>query len=357
MIISLICVILSGMKNIDLRTLTVEAKRELRKLSIRLHNRGKSKTDIADELGLRRMTVTTWLLDYKQTGKQVSQEKVRGRPKGDGRLLTPEQEKQIQQKIVDKTPDQLKLDFALWSAKAVKQLIHDLYGLSLAARTVRVYLFRWGFTPQRPIKRAYEQQPKQVAKWLEETYPLIRKKAKEEGAEIHWGDETGISNLEHYPRGYAPRGKTPVLVLSQSKRERINMISSITNQGKMLFMIYDEKFTAQVFIRFLEQLLKESTKKVFLVLDNLKVHHAHIVRDWLSDKTEKIELFFLPSYSPELNPDEYLNGDLKSQMSNGKPSRKKGDIEMKLKETMLFIKGEPERIKSYFKHHKIKYAA
>ena len=236
-------------------------------------------------------------------------------------------------------------------------MIKQSFSLDMPARTVRLYLNRWGFTPQRPVKRAYEQQPKQVKQWLDESYPLLKARAEEQNAQIHWGDETGLSSLEHYPRGYAPKGKTPVLTLSQSQRERVNMISSITNQGKVRFMIYDEMFTAQVFIRFMRRLIKGSTKKIFLVLDNLRVHHAKMVKEWLKDKKDKIELFFLPSYSPELNPDEYLNCDLKTRISTDKPTRKKGDMKIKLRKHMRSIQAQPERVKSYFKHKKIIYAA
>ena len=147
-------------------------------------------------------------------------------------------------------------------------------------------------------------QPEAVKQWLDKTYPVVHQRAQDEDAEIHWGDETGVSSQEHYPRGYAPKGKTPVLTLSHAKRERVNMISSITNQGKVQFMIYDDKFTAQVFIKFLKQLIKQSSNKVFLIVDNLRVHHAKLVSEWLKGHTEKIEVFYLPSYSPELNPDE-----------------------------------------------------
>ena len=251
----------------------------------------------------------------------------------------------------------MKLDFALWSIQAVQLLIKDEFSIELAYRTVCLYLSRWGFTPQRPVKRSYEQQPAKVQQWLDEEYPVIQQRAQDEGADIHWGDETGVSSQEHYPRGYAPKGKTPTLVLSHAKRERVNMISTITNQGKLYFMIYDDKFTAQVFIKFLQQLVKQSSKKVFLVLDNLRVHHAKLVKEWLEGQTEKIELFFLPSYSPELNPDEYLNCDLKRSMGADKPTRKKGDIAKKLDKHMNMLQQQPQRIQSYFKHKKIQYAA
>ena len=345
------------MKNIDLRALTPEAKAELRRVAVRLHKKEKGNAAIGRELGIRRSTINDWISDYERTGKIVRPERKRGRSVGQCRTLTPAQEERIQKDIIDQTPDQLKLSFALWSGPAVKQLIKQYFLIDMPIRTVRFYLSRWGFTPQRPVKRAYEQQPAQVKNWLDKTYPSIQARAKSENAEIHWGDETGISSLEHYPRGYAPKGQTPTLILSQSKRERVNMISSITNQGKVRFMIYDEKFTAQVFIKFMKQLIKGSTKKLYLILDNLRVHHAKIVKEWLKDRQDEIELFFLPSYSPELNPDEYLNCDLKAKISSDRPTRKKGDMTSKLHKHMRSIQSQPARVKSYFRHNKILYAA
>ncbi len=317
------------MKNIDLRLTTPEARTELRRVAIRLSKKGQSKKSISEELGIRRMTIISWIKKYEQTGRISNQERSKGRRSGTGRTLSPEQESSIQQLIVDKTPDQLDFPFVLWSNKAVKALILQEFGLEMPVRTVCLYLSRWGFTPQRPLKRAYEQQPKQVKEFLDHTYPAIKLQAKKENGEIHWADETGISSLEHYPGGYAPKGKTPVLTLSNASRERVNMISSITNQGKVRFMIYNNKFTAQVFIKFIKQLTKNATKKVFLILDNLRVHHAKLVKDYLKGKEDKIELFFLPSYSPELNPDEYLNCDLKARINTDKPVRKKGEMKAK----------------------------
>jgi hypothetical protein len=153
------------------------------------------------------------------------------------------------------------------------------------------------------LKRAYEQNPKAVQKWLAEEYPLMVEKAREESAEIHWGDETGLSNNSQHGRSYAPRGKTPAIRLC-AKKERINLISSITNQGKVRFMVYQDMMNAQTLIKFLERLIRDTDQKVFLILDNLRVHHSKAVKDWLDGREQKIELFFLPSYSPELNPDE-----------------------------------------------------
>jgi len=213
------------------------------------------------------------------------------------------------------------LKFALWNAQAVRALIKQLFLIDMAPRTVRQYLAHWGFTPQRPIKRAYEQRPQAVKLWLEEHYPAIQQRAKAEGAEISWADETAVSSVEHYPRGYAPCGKRPVLVLSQARRSRIKLISALTNQGKLRFMLYRESLDAHRFIEFLKRLCKEAQRKVFLIVDNLRVHHARKVTEWVEQNTERIELFYLPSYSPGLNPDEYLNADLKARMNAGEVVR------------------------------------
>ena len=203
---------------------------------------------------------------------------------------------------------------------------------------------RWGFTPQKPLKRAYEQRPAEVKKWLDESYPIIEARAKKEKAEIHWGDETGIRSDCQHGRGYSPKGKTPVIRLS-AKRSSINMISTVTNQGKVRF------------IQFIKKLIKGAKKKIFLVLDNLRVHHAKVVKKWLKDYKHRIALFFLPAYSPELNPDEYLNGDLKSGVHSKSPARDKESLTKKVRSHMKMLQRSPDRVKKYFKHRKISYAA
>lgn len=342
-------------ERIDTRKLEPAAREQLRKTAIRMHRQGQSQSAIARVLGIRRATVVSWLARYK-TGEGTKEAK-RGRPMGECRALTPEQEKRIRWDITDRTPDQLKLPFALWTAKAVRDYIKQSFLIDLPVRSVRRYLNRWGFTHQRPLKRAYEQKPEAVKKWLENDYPAIAARAKAEGGEIFWGDEIAVSSVEHYPRGYAPKGKTPVLVLSQSERERINLISAVTNQGTMRFMMYRENMTSEVLIRFMQRLIKDAGRKVFLVLDNLRVHHSKAVQAWLEEHREQIEVFFLPSYSPELNPDEFMNGDLKTRMNNSEPTRGGDHLRKKVISNLKSIQSQPHRVHSYFKAKSIAYAA
>lgn len=344
------------MEKIDARTITGKALELLRKQAIRICKTGKTQAEVAALLGVARLTVGIWWRAYQASPENGLKVKKRGREIGADRTLNESQAKEIRQLICDKSPDQYKLDFALWTRKAVQGLIHQHFKIVMPVRTVGDYLKRWGFTPQKPAKRAYEQQPAAVKKWLDEDYPAIAQKAKVEQADIYWGDETGVRNDCQHGRSYAPKGQTPVLRLP-AKRVSLNMISALSNQGKVRFMIYEENMTYQVLITFMKRLVKDAPRKVFLILDNLKVHHAIKVKEWLSEHTSEIEVFYLPSYSPELNPDEYLNCDLKDGVHSAPPSRTDKSLRTRVTSHMRKLQKLPNRIIKYFKHPRIAYAA
>lgn len=344
------------MNKVDARTLNQQTQYELRKQVVRLRKKGLSNQEISQIVGLCQSHVSTIWKKYERGGLDAIKPGLRGRRHGAQRELTAEQEAGIQTLLVDKTPDQLKLSFALWTRDAVRLAIKQIYGIDLPLRTITDYLKRWGFTPQRPTKRAYEQNPKAVEQWHQTVYPQIRAKAKQEKAEIHWGDETGIQNDAYNARGFAPKGTPPVVRINATK-SRVNMISSITNQGKVRFMLYRETMTAQVLITFMSRLIKGSDRKVFLILDNLRVHHSKIVKTWLEDNQDQIEVFYLPSYSPELNPDEYLNGDLKQSIRSGLPARSEKGLVKKTRSFMRKLQNRPKHVRNYFRHPKIAYAA
>ncbi len=294
------------MEKEDFRSLNDEARNPIRRQAIKMINEGVKKKDVALIFGVHANTTTNWVKSYRQNGIQGLKGLKRGVKSESKKLLSKNQEQQIQKMIYDVMPDQLKLPYALWTRKAVKELVEREFGIQIAITTMGDYLRSWGFTPQKPKKKAYEQNPKKVQQWLDEQYPSIKQKAKQENAEIHWGDETGVKNNCQHGRSYAPKGRTPVKK-HMSKRFSINMISTVTNQGKVACMIYTENMNADMFIKFLKQLIKGRNRKIYLILDNLRVHHSKLVKKWVSENKEHIELFFLPAYSPERNPDEYLN--------------------------------------------------
>lgn len=344
------------MEKIDARKLTTEAQQQLRYQAMRLRKSGRTYREIAEIVGVCPTTVSMWWRKFKKGGQKAIRIKKRGRPTGSCRTLTVEQEKVIQKSMRDKCPDQMKLPFALWTRIAVQRLIKQLWAIDMPIRTVGEYLKRGGFTPQKPLRKAYKQNPKAVKAWLNQEYPEIKKRARKETAEIHWGDETGLCNDSYHGRSYAPRGQTPAIKL-HPRCERVNLISSVTNQGKVLFMVYKNRMNSQTLIKFMKRLIKGAAKKIFLILDNLKVHHSHVVRDWLEEHKDEIELFFLPSYSPEMNPDEYLNCDLKAGVHSGTPARTKKELYGKAISHLRKIQKLSGRVKSYFKHPKIAYAS
>lgn len=344
------------MEKQDTRKLKPEVQQQLRNQAIRLRKSGRTYAEIAEIIGVHLTNVCKWWKAYERGGKKAVNHKQRGRPKGACRTLTKDQEKEIQAAIRDRCPDQLKLPFALWTRIAVQQLIAQLYSVHMPIRTVGEYLKRWGFTPQKPITRAYEKNPKTVERWLNEQYPGIAERAKSEKAEIHWGDETGLINNAYYHRSYAPKGKTPAIRMP-AKRERVSMISSVTNQGKVRFMLYDKAMNSQIMIKFMRRLIRSANRKVYLILDNLRSHHSKPVKEWLESHVKEIEVFFLPSYSPELNPDEYLNRDLKLSVHSGKPARTKAQLAKKTFRHLRKLQKLPGRVKKYFENPNIAYAA
>ena len=342
----------------DARTLPPKAQEQLRQQAIRLKRNGMSVVDIAAGVAVYRNTVAKWWKTYGREGPKGLKARPRGRRLGAQRTLLVEQETTIQRLICDKNPDQYKLPFALWTRQAVQELVKVRLRVRMPLRTVGEYLKRWGFTPQKPLKRAYEQRPAAVRQWLDAAYPAIVRRAKQEQAEIHWGDETGMRNDSQHGRRYAPRGHTPVIRLS-AKRASTNMISTVTNQGKVRFMIYSGSMNASRLIEFFTQLLKGENKKIFLILDNLRAHHAKPVQAWLAEgrNTKRIEVFFLPAYSPELNPDEYLNGDLKAGEHAKPPTRDTATLKKHVRAHMRMWQQSSTRVRHYFNHPNIRYAA
>lgn len=345
------------MEKENARKQTLEQLHERRKQVVRLYKKSIKIMQIVSMTGLSYPAVRATIDLFVVGGWPAIRPANRGRARGDGRSLSEVQEDTIRGTIIDKRPEQLKMDFFLWSRAAVGQLIGQEYDIKLHVRSVGKYLARWGFTPQKPIKRAYEQNPEAVQAWLEGEYPGIEQRAKKEGAEIHWGDETALVNTDVRGRSFAPAGKTPVAMTVGGTREKLSMIATVTNQGKTRWMIIDDAFDAEKLIEFLSALINDAERKVFLILDNLRVHHCKIVKAWVAERKDQIELFYLPSYSPQLNPEERLNADLKQEMGKRVPVRSKAKLREATSAHMMMLEQNPERVISYFKDRRVEYAA
>ncbi len=236
---------------------------------------GYSQAHVSKLFGFTPTTVSRYIQDYKKRGNESFSVVARGRKKGEKRKITESEEEAIKKIIQMKTPDEVSLDCVLWTRKAVREYINTTYSVKYAVRSMSDVLRRWGFSPQKPLKIAIQKDPIRVQKWLDEDYAQIKKQAIKERASIYWGDEMGLSSTDQRGRTYGKKGHTPSIKKTGS-RFRCNMIAAITNQGHMKWKVFKESFTVNVFIDFLRRLTYKAPKKVFLIVDNHKVHHAKI---------------------------------------------------------------------------------
>ena len=336
--------------------LSPEEQYLIRKNIVRLLKQGKPNSEIAEILGVSERHVRSVKKTYSEKGIEGLKPKKRGREKGKNLILTKEQEKEIQKILTDHTPDQLMFKECMWTRKNIAELILERYGIRIKPSTLGYYLGRWGFTVQRPAKRAYKQDQEKIDKWLNEEFPGITERAKIENAEIFFGDETNVQNTANYMRGYAPKGKTPV-VRTEAKKMKINMLSAISKRGMLRFVLYKDNMNADKLIDFMRRLVKSTNKKVFLILDNLKVHHAKKVTLWLEKHKSQIEVFYLPPYAPEYNPDELVNSDLKRSVGMKSSPRSEQELEHNVRSHLKKLQLNPSKISAFFLAPYTKYAS
>ena len=340
----------------DTRQLSDETLEAFRLRALRACAMGVSQTTVADVLGVARGTVCGWWNAYAQGGLGALPGDRTGRPQGSGRVLDDDQARHLQEVIDHHTPEQVGIAAALWTRRAVRDLIRQEYGCWVPVRTVGEYLRRWGYTSKRPRRHARGQDADEVREWVDSTYPQIEARAAREGADIHWGDETGLTGNDHPGRGYARVGQTPELPVSGDKA-RVNLLSTVTKDGELHFQVYTVMMDAALFLAFLERLVVGAARKVFLIVDPLPAHVAAAVQDWVWEHEDQIELFTLPVKTPERNPVEYLNNDLKGNVyATGLP-RDRQEMRTKLEEFMHHLADLPGRIMSYFRHPMTQYAA
>jgi transposase len=340
----------------DARELSDEVLQSLRLRALRGCELGYSETEVAELLGLSRETVSRWWAVYVEHGLEALPGERTGRPVGSGRTLNDGQAARLRTILNEKSPEEVGIASPLWTRRAVAELIHKEYGIDMPVRTVGEYLKRWGYTAKVPRRHAKAQDAEEVRHWLEETYPAIEERAAREDAEIHWCDETGAVADKQPRRGYAREGR-PATIEVPDPHIRMNLISTVSNEGSVHFMTYKETMTAARFITFLERLLGETTRKVFLIVDRLKAHEAKEVEVWVARHRDRIELFFLPRYAPERNPDEYLNNDLKGRINATGLPGDKGKLRSRIQGFMIKLLHLPERVRTYFQHPCVQYAA
>jgi transposase len=340
----------------DARQLSDDVLEALRLRAIRGCELGFTEADVAALLGVSRETVSRWWSAYTRHGPDALPGDRTGRPVGTGRTLSDEQAAHIRDLIDHHSPEKLGIPAPLWSRRAVRDLIRKEYGIAMPVRTVGEYLRRWGYTAKKPRRHARDQDPEEVSEWLNETYPALARKAGDEGADILWCDETGVAADAFPGYGYAREGRPATLEVPKP-HIRINMISAISNDGLLRFMTYRGSMNGALFLEFLKQLLRGATRKIYLIVDRLKAHDTAEVRRWLAEHKDRIEVVPLPTYSPELNADEYLNNDMKGNVKAFGLPHDKEELSAQIRNYMRKLLRLPGHVMSYFLHPCIAYAA
>jgi transposase len=342
---------------IDIRVLSPEEQAFMRNHIALKFGRGDRCPKISADLNVQLHYVERVCLSVKLNGEKAIALKKMGRPVGSNEVLTSEQEELTQNLLIETTPDVHGYNGFLWDNGSIKQLIKDKFCIEIRRTTLDNYLKRWGFTPQRPVIYNRQQNEAAVEKWLTEEFPAIKERAKAEGGEVFWGDETGVQNECNYVRGYALKGKTPVVKLSHNNKYRVNLISAISNRGKLRFTLYEDNMTQQKLITFCKRLIKTVGHKVFLMLDNLKVHHGKLFKKWLEENQSQIEVYYLPSYTPERNPDEYFNGTLKREIEKHGNCKSKKEFFKNARRAAFTIQNDRQKVANLFKAKHISYAS
>lgn len=320
---------------------------------------GFTQVQVAEALGVGERQVRRWRKRFRRGGWKALQKQRRGRRPGEQEALSASQQQRVVDAIRSKSPDQLRIPALLWTRSSVQELIEEWFGVRLEVGTVGRYLQRWGFTLKRPTRRALEADPVVVEAWLSEVYPQIKATARKDGGVILWQDESGL-RLDRLvaKQGYAPRGQRAIAP-STGSRQGVNMISALANSGELRFGIFEGRFTGKVFIEFLDRLIRSIPgRKIHLICDNHSTHHAKIVKKWVAERSDRIELHFLPAHSPELNPDEQLNQDVKRHMREIHPKpTEKTTLRAELARFLHRRQRQPRIVSAYFHAPTVRYAA
>jgi transposase len=340
----------------DARQLSDEALQVLRLRALRGIELGYSEVELAQLLGVCHETISRWWTASATQGLDSLPGNRSGRPLGAGRFLSDEQAKHIQEQIDHHAPQQLGIPHALWTRRAVRDLIRKECGIDLAERTVGQYLRRWGYTPKKPQRHARKQDPDEVAEWLEETYPAIEAQATSENAEILWTDEVGVQADHHPGKSYAREGERATMPVP-APHIRINQITAISNEGTVRFLTYQGMMNAVTFLLFLVKLVEGASRKILLIADRLRAHQTPEVEAWLEEHKDQIEVFYLPAYAPERNPVEYLNDDLKESVNEVGLPENRGALYGHLMTFMDHLLRVPKHVVSYFLNPWVQYAA
>jgi len=337
---------------LDGRKLDHKTLEEIRIRAIHAVQDGQHPEEVVRALGLGKRCIYNWLAAYRSGGfGALKAKQLFGRPM----KLRPEQLKRLYDLVADQTPLQHRFEFALWTIAVVRWLIWEEFQVKLSRSSTHRLLQQLGLSCQRPLHRAYEQDAARVERWKKEEFPLIRQMAKQAGAEIWFSDECGVRSDYHTGTTWGPKGSTPI-VKGTGARFRFNLVSAINRLGQMRFMLTDQNLNNEVYVEFLRRLLVGAKQPIYLVVDGHSVHRSRAVKRFVISTEGRLRLFFLPPYSPEVNPDEQVWNNVKNQRVGRAAPRSKAELKSLLVSALFALQRLPQRIKSFFEHPDTRYA-
>lgn len=341
------------MKKHDGRTLRHDVLTELRKRAVSRVQEGESPEAVIRAMGFCRASIYNWLAMYRAGGWDALDARKRG---GRPRKVSARMIAWVYRVVTGGDPRQYKFPFALWTRNAIAILLYRRYGVRLSANSVGRLLAHLGITPQKPLWRAYQQDPERVRQWIQAEYPAIARQAQQEKAEIWFGDESGVRSDYHAGTTWAARGKTPV-VRTTGARYRLNMLSAVNRRGKMRFMIEAKGLNADVMCRFLDRLMAGQKRRIFLILDGHPIHKSARLARKVTAFNGRLRLFLLPPYSPELNPDEGVWREVKGHRLGRAGIFSFADLKSKALGALRHLARRPDKVRALFRTHTTIYAA
>jgi transposase len=339
----------------DARSLSPQGQEDLRRRAVAAVKAGHTQAAVATVLGVSPQAVSRWVNAFDRQGNRALKAGRRGRRPGEQKALDPRQQARIRRAVLHRNPDQVALPGLVWTRPQVRELIRRWFGIGLSLVTIGKYLRCWGLSPQKPIRRAYEQNPEKVARWLAVDYPAIEARARKEEAIVLWLDQTGLRSDAAVGTTWAPVGQTPV-VSKTGKRFGVNVMAAISNKGELYFTCYHGSFTGPVFLAYLDRLTRHLDRKIHLIVDGHPVHRRVNVRDWLAERVDRIQMHFLPGYAPELNPVELLNGDIKRHVAQANPGNP-AELAAAAASHLRRRQNQPDVVKALFGKPEVRYAA
>ncbi|MEV6982582.1 IS630 family transposase [Sphaerisporangium sp. NPDC051017] len=324
---------------------------ETRLLVLSAIDKGMTVEEAVAIFGVGRSTVFGWLRLRSESGPAALAVKM---PPGREPALTDNQMAQLRAWIIGQDPRQLQCDFGLWTREMVGELIKRRFGVEFTPQWVGKLLARLGLSPQRPLVRAYEQDPERVRQWKQVEYPKIRAQAISQGASIYFADEAGVRTDHHSGTTWAPIGQTPI-VSGTGNRRSINMISTVNTRGKLHFSFVEGKLDSAAFIDYLKKLLHDVLGKIFLIVDGHPAHRSAQTKAFVKSTKGRLRLFFLPPYSPQLNPDEWVWKNIKHDHIGRMIVRSVEELRDGIEKAVTRLQKTPELVQAFFRDRDLLY--